>query len=173
MFPGGVGRASSPQRLTTEMVVLTSWLFLACLLAFTTVVVRAADPMPTAGPGATKADVINVHGKPTRLSKFGDREILTYPVGQFTLSHGRVERVEISAAVKPAIAKPAPATKPKLGAPRPEDPVDPWMVNLADATRAAAPRNARILALFTGSDWSPAGRMFHDEVALDPEFLNT
>jgi hypothetical protein len=47
------------------------------------------------------------------------------------------------------------------------------MTSYDDATQAASPRNARILALFTGSDWSPAGRKFQDEVASHSDFVNT
>ena len=155
-----------------EKIVLIRWFFRFCL---TLISVRAfaAEPMPTAGPGATKDEVIKIHGRPKRQSKLGDREFLFYPQGQLMLDHGKVERVDFSAglpAPKPAPHSSSPTTP---SAPKIDTPVDPWVQRFVDATREATARKARILALFTGSDWSPAGRQFQDEVALHPDFLNT
>jgi hypothetical protein len=55
---------------------------------------------------------------------------------------------------------------------RPEPVFDPWITSVADAAAEAKKRPARILALFTGSDWSPPSRRFLDEVATHPDFVN-
>jgi protein disulfide-isomerase len=153
--------------------VLIRWFFRFCLIALISVRASAAEPMPTAGPGATKDEVIKIHGRPTRQSKLGDREFLFYPKGQLMLDHGKVERVDFSAglpAPKPAPHAPSPTTPSTA---KIDTPVDPWVQRFVDATREATARKARILALFTGSDWSPASRQFQDEVASHPDFINT
>ena len=51
-------------------------------------------------------------------------------------------------------------------------PVDYWGTDFEEAVREATIRHARILALFTGSDWSPPSKRFQTEVALQTAFVN-
>ena len=134
---------------------------------------RAADPRPVVGPGATKDDVINAYGWPNGQSRSGTKEILTYPQGQVTLENGRVEKVDFA----PGVPWPTPRPRPPPASPTPkkqvvEEPVDFWLADFDEAAREAARRNARILALFTGSDWSPASKQFHEQVESHPDFIN-
>ncbi len=132
----------------------------------------AADPRPIVGPGATRDAVIDAYGWPSGQSKAGQKEILSYPQGQVTLENGRVERVDFSMNV------PWPAPRPRPGPPsattvrKPEANVDFWRTNFEEAMAEAKRRRARILALFTGPDWSPASKQFHDEVEFHPDFVN-
>ncbi len=129
----------------------------------------ASDPRPMLGPGATKEEVIELYGWPTGQSKAGNKEILNYPQGLVILENGRVDRVNFS----PNIPWGPPRPRPGTVAPAPkktEQVADFWLTNFAAATQAAAARGGRVLVLFNGSDWSPAGRRFADEVALHPEF---
>lgn len=140
-------------------------------LAFAAIL-AAADPRPTVGPGATKDEVINAFGWPNGQSQSGTKEILTYPQGQVTLEKGRVEKVDFLMNVPWPAPRPRPGPATPTTVKRPELPVDFWLTRLDEATREATKRRARILALFTGSDWSPASKQFHDEVEFHPDFVN-
>ena len=88
------------------------------------------------------------------------------------LVNGRVERVDFSTKV------PWPAPRPRPGAAsaapkKVEPPIDFWVPSFDEAAREAIRRNARILVLFTGPDWSPASKSFRDEVEFHPDFINT
>lgn len=135
---------------------------------------NAADLRPTVGPGATKEEAINAYGWPTGQSQAGTKEILSYPQGKITLENGRVERVDFSTTLPwPAPrARPAAATSSTAKA-KPDAPLDFWLTNFAEAAADAKRRRVRILALFTGSDWSPASRQFQDEVEFQTDFVNT
>lgn len=134
---------------------------------------RAADdPRPVVGPGATKDDVINAYGWPNGQSQSGTKEILSYAQGEVVLENGRVERVNFSPDVKWQTPKPRPGPATATTRKLPEVPVDFWLTNFADAQREAQRRHTRILALFTGSDWSPPSRVFHDQVEYNPDFVN-
>ncbi len=127
------------------------------------------------GPGASKEDVLNAYGWPTGQSKSGTKEILSYPQGTVTLENDRVEKVAFSMntpwpAPRPRPAGPTNSTAKK--APGSDGQVDFWVANFDEAAREASRRNARILALFSGTDWSPASKQFNDEVALHPDFIN-
>ena len=132
----------------------------------------AQDPRPLVGPGATKEEVIDAYGWPSGQSKSGVKEVLSYPQGLVTLENGRVESVAFT------MKTPWPAPRPRPGSPsatsvkKPEAVPDFWMTSYADAAEEAMRRRARLLALFTGSDWSPASRQFDDEVALHPDFVH-
>ncbi|MEY2879892.1 MAG: hypothetical protein RLZZ15_2272, partial [Verrucomicrobiota bacterium] len=134
---------------------------------------RAADQKSVVGPGASRDDVIAAYGWPMGQSQSGAKEILRYPQGSITLANGRVERVDFS----PNIPWPAPRPKPpgptnstakKKG---PTPPADEWGTDLDIALSEAARRRVRILAAFTGSDWSPPSKAFLDEVAQHPDFV--
>jgi len=124
------------------------------------------------GPGASRDEALNAYGWPTGQSQSGTKEILTYPQGRIYLEKGRVERVDFS----PEVAWPAP--RPRPGAPtttagkKPVAPDEFWVTDWAAAAADARTRRARVLALFTGSDWSPGSQKFQSEVALEPDFLN-
>ncbi len=122
------------------------------------------------GPGATKDEVIDLYGWPTGQSKAGAKEILNYPQGQVILENGRVDRVNFSPNIPWGPPRPRPGTVAPAAPKKPEQVADFWLTNFAAATQTAATRGVRILALFNGSDWSPASRRFADEVALHPEF---
>jgi hypothetical protein len=131
----------------------------------------AAEPRPVVGPGASRDEVIDAYGWPSGQSQAGSKEVLTYPQGKVTLENGRVEKVDFS------MTTPWPAPKPRPG---PSAAVPPltteeqakfWLTNFDEAAREAARRQVRILALFTGSDWSPASKQFLDDVAFQPEFI--
>jgi hypothetical protein len=132
----------------------------------------ATDTHPVVGPGATREDVIKAYGWPNGQSQSGTKEILSYAQGEVVLENGRVERVNFSPDV------PWQAPRPRPGAPTAstrkvvEVPPDFWLTSFPDALREAQRRPARILALFTGSDWSPASREFHDQVEYNPDFVN-
>ena len=102
----------------------------------------------------------------------GDEEILSYDQGEVILENGRVDRVNFSPNVP--WQKPRPKPPPATASTRkmPEAPVDFWLTNFPAAQAEAERRHVRILALFTGSDWSPASQQFHDEVEYQPEFVN-
>jgi hypothetical protein len=127
------------------------------------------------GPGASKEDVLNAYGWPSGQSKSGTKEILSYPQGTVTLDNDRVEKVAFSMntpwpAPRPRPAGPTNSTAKK--APGADGNVDFWVTHFDEAAREASRRNARILALFSGTDWSPACKQFNDEVALHPDFIN-
>lgn len=133
------------------------------------------ETRPVLGIGATREAVIAAYGWPNGQSQAGEREIFTYTQGQIVLKNGVVERMEFS----PNIAWPKP--KPRPGAPvkekekPPPPPIlaeDYWLADFSEATRQARARPAQILALFTGSDWSPPCKRFLGEVAVNPAFLN-
>lgn len=132
----------------------------------------ANDPRPVVGPGATKEEVVAAYGWPNGTSQSGNKEILTYAQGEVVLENGRVERVNFS----PSVPWQTPRPKPPPATPStrkvPERPVDYWLADFGVATAEAQRRHARILALFTGSDWSPGSRQFHDEVEYHPDFVN-
>ena len=146
------------------------WIFSTALLVAG--VVRGADTRPVVGPGATKEEAINAYGWPTGQSRLGGKEILNYPQGSITLADGKVERVDFSPNVTWAPPKPRPAPASPTSAKHAEPAVDPWATSFADAATEAAKRRSRILAAFTGSDWSPPSRRFLDEVATHPDFVN-
>lgn len=151
-------------------LLFTVWLGIGAALVSSGLL--AADPRPVVGPGASKEEVLAAYGWPTGQSQSGAKEILNYPQGQVTLANGRVERVDFN------MNMPWPAPRPRPGAPsatsakKREEPLDFWLTSFEEAAREAARRNARILALFTGSDWSPASKRFQDDVAFQPEFVN-
>lgn len=132
----------------------------------------AADARPAVGPGATREEVINAYGWPSGQSQSGAREVLNYPQGKVTLEQGRVERVDFSMNVPWPAPRPRPAAPSPTSAKKGDAPVDFWVTSFDEASREASRRNARILALFTGSDWSPASRQFSDEVEFHPDFIN-
>lgn len=131
----------------------------------------AADPRPAVGPGATKDDVLKAYGWPNGVSRAGTKEILTYAQGKVTLDHGRVEKVDFSVKAPWQAPKPRPGPSPNVPAGDAET-SSFWLTDFEAATREAAYRRVRILALFNGSDWSPASRQFDDEVVFHPEFIN-
>lgn len=132
----------------------------------------ANDPRPIVGPGASKDDVINAYGWPTGQAQAGSKEVLNYPQGQVTLSNGKVERVDFNMNIPWPAPRPRPGTQPTATKqPRAEELLDFWVTDYEAATKEAARRNARVLALFTGSDWSPASKRFLDEVAFHPDFV--
>ncbi|MBI4623488.1 MAG: restriction endonuclease [Verrucomicrobia bacterium] len=135
-------------------------------------VLHAADPRPTVGPGATKDDVIDAYGWPNGQSQSGTKEILTYPQGLVTLENGRVEKVDFLTNVPWPAPRPRPGAASPTSVKPPELPVDFWVTRFDEAAREATRRRARILALFTGSDWSPASKQFHEEVEFHADFVN-
>jgi hypothetical protein len=132
----------------------------------------ASDPRPVVGPGATKDDVINAYGWPNGQSQSGTREILNYSQGDVYLENGRVERVNFSPNVPWQTPRPRPGPPTASTRKLPEVPVDFWVTDFTVAQQEAKRRNCRILALFTGSDWSPASKEFHDQVEFNPDFVN-
>lgn len=132
----------------------------------------ANDPRPVVGPGATKDEVINAYGWPNGQSQSGTKEILSYAQGDVILENGRVERVNFSPNVPWQAPKPRPAPPTASTRKAPEVPIDFWLTSFEAAVREAQRRNCRILALFTGSDWSPASRQFRDEAEFHPDFVN-
>jgi hypothetical protein len=143
------------------------------LLSFFAAIAFAAnDPKPAVGPGATKDEVIAAYGWPNGESRSGSKEILSYAQGEVIMENGRVDRVNFSPNVP--WQKPKPKPPPPTASTRkvPEAPVDFWLTDFAAAQAEATRRHARILALFTGSDWSPPSQQFHDEVEYQPEFVN-
>jgi hypothetical protein len=148
------------------------WSAAVAVAMFAAIASFAADPRPVVGPGATKDDVINAYGWPNGQSQSGTKEILSYAQGEVVLENGRVEKVDFSPNVpwqppKPRPPPPSPTTRKTS-----EAPVDFWVLDFDSAAREALRRHARILALFTGSDWSPASKRFHDEVEFHPDFVN-
>ncbi len=125
----------------------------------------AADSRPVVGPGATKEEVLDAYGWPTGQTQAGAKEILTYPQGRVILDKGRVEVVEFSMKVPWPAAKARPGTAgiPSSG--------DSWFTSWPEVLREAQRRQVRILAVFTGSDWSPPSKQFLTEVAEAPDFL--
>ncbi len=171
MFPLGVAK---PTRAALETVVPARLLTCVCLLLALCGVpeLAAADPRPIVGPGATKDDVIDAYGWPNGSSQAGTREVLSYTQGQVMLENGRVERVDFSMNVPWPAPRPRPGSPSATKAKRAETAVDVWLTNFDDAARDASVRKSRILALFTGTDWSPASKLFHDEVELHPDFVS-
>ena len=135
---------------------------------------RAADSRPIVGPGATKDDVINAYGWPNGQSQSGTKVIFNYAQGSVTLDNGRVERVDFLPNVPWQTPKPRPGANSAVPAAMKAATVgfDPWTTSLPDAVARAAKQHTRILALFTGSDWSPPSKKFLDEVATHPDFVN-
>ena len=141
---------------------------------------RGADSRPVVGPGATKEEVITAYGWPNGQSQLGSKEILNYPQGSVTLENGLVERVDFSTKVPWPAPRPRPGTEvppAKTAAPQPpknttESGFDPWTTSLPLAMAQADKQGALILAVFTGSDWSPPSRRFINEVATHPDFVN-
>lgn len=137
----------------------------------------AADMKPMAGPGATKEEVIDAYGWPSGQSQADNKEILTYPQGHITLVDGKVEQVDFAPGVAWPAPKPRPApptavkAKPTAKAVKDEPPPDYWGTSYPAAVEEATARHARILALFTGSDWSPPSRRFREDVALKEDFV--
>jgi len=141
-------------------------------LGLAAVLCGAEDMRPVVGPGATKDEVIKAYGWPTGQSQLGTKEILNYPQGSVTLADGRVERVNFSPNVAWPAPKPRPAAATPTTAKRPETSTATWLTSFPDAAREALQRRVRILAAFTGSDWSPPSKRFLDEVAPHPEFAD-
>lgn len=135
----------------------------------------AAETAPVVGLGATREAVLDAYGWPNGQSNSGDREIFTYPQGQVILRNGVVERMEFSPNVAWPKPRPRPGavttTKEKAALPPPVV-EDFWLASFAEASREARARPAHILALFTGSDWSPPCKRFLAEVAIAPAFVN-
>lgn len=139
-------------------------------------VLGAAEIKPVVGPGATREEVIAAYGWPSGQSQADAKEIFTYPQGRITLVDGKVEQVDFA----PGVAWPAPKPRPapptavKVKPPKPvkeAPPTDYWGTSYPEAVREATARHARILALFTGSDWSPPSKRFKEEVALREAFV--
>ncbi len=154
------------------------WFFAGVLLCAGAGLVTGAESRPVVGPGATRDEVIAAYGWPNGQSQSGAREILTYAQGQVTLVNGRVEQVDFSPnkewpAPKPRPAEPT-AVKARPGMPgeKAMPPVDYWGTDFDAAVREATARRARILVLFSGSDWSPPSKRFHDEVEFTSDFVN-
>lgn len=134
---------------------------------------RATDAKPVLGPGATKEQVLSAYGWPTGHSKLGAREILNYPQGKVTLENGRVQRVDFKTNIPWGPPRPRPGPPSPTSAGKVTASVGGWIVGFDQAAHESARRNVPILALFTGSDWSPGSKLFQDEVAWHPEFLST
>ena len=134
---------------------------------------------PVVGVGATRDEVIEAYGWPNGQSKTGEREVFTYPQGRVVLRDGVVERMDFS----PNVAWPKPRPKPPAATastakPAPVQPVkveplDVWLTDFDEACAEARRQAKDVLALFTGTDWSPSAKRFQQEVALSPEFLRT
>lgn len=148
------------------------FVFLLWLAAASAPLAAGEPPRPIVGPGATKDAVIDAYGWPSGQSQAGAREILNYPQGQVFLENGRVERVDFNPAIPWPAPRPRPGPPSASTAKKGEPALDLWGQDFAAALREADRRRARILALFTGSDWSPGSRQFLDEVAFQPEFVN-
>ncbi len=141
-------------------------------LSWCAAALSAADTRPIVGPGATKDAVIDAYGWPSGQSHSGTKEILTYTQGTVTLDNGRVERVDFSPNVPWQTPRPRPGPTPTSTAKPANDAFDPWTTSLATAKAEAAKQHGRILAAFTGSDWSPPSQRFLDDVAKHPDFVN-
>ncbi len=124
------------------------------------------------GPGATKEDVIDAYGWPNGQSQSGTKEILNYTQGDVVLENGRVERVNFSPDVPWQAPRPRPGPATTSTRKTPEAPVDYWLTDFPRSLAEAQRRHVRILALFTGSDWSPASRELHEQVEYHPDFVN-
>lgn len=131
-----------------------------------------AEVRPVVGPGATRDEAIQAYGWPQGQTQTDTREILTYPQGRIFLEKGKVERVDFS----PNVAWPAPRPRPPgpttTSLKKVDAPVDFWLSDWTEAKAEAERRHSRLLVLFTGIDWSPASRQFHNEVAFEPDFVN-
>jgi hypothetical protein len=133
----------------------------------------AAEVRPTVGPGASKDEVIDAYGWPNGQSQAGTKEIFSYAQGTITFENGRVEKVDFLPNVRWQTPKPRPGAPSADAAKKALDaPVDFWLTSFEEAAREATRRHARILAAFTGSDWSPASKQFYDEVMFHPDFVN-
>jgi hypothetical protein len=138
----------------------------------------AAEPDREISVGASRSEVIEVHGQPTGKSKLGSVEILHYRNGQVRLENGKVQRINfrrttpepfpgpVENAVTPKDVPNRHATDPKAML------AEVWMTNLEEALEDANRRNSPILALFTRSDASPTERQFQHEITFHPEFVN-
>lgn len=144
--------------------------FLACLLVATSF--AANDPRPIVGPGASKDDVLNSYGWPTGQSQLGNREILNYPQGTVTLIDGKVEKVNFNMNMTWPPPRPRPGAAPVATEKKVDSLSDLWHIRYETALAEAARRHAPILALFTGSDWSPASKVFQEDVAFQSEFIS-
>jgi hypothetical protein len=148
------------------------FLLLGWMLAMNFAAYGGNDAKPVVGPGASKEDVINAYGWPNGQSQSGTKEILNYTQGDVVLENGRVERVNFSPDVPWQSPRPRPAAPTASTRKVPETPVDYWLTNYDEAIADAQRRHSRILILFTGSDWSPASREFHEQVEFHPDFVN-
>jgi hypothetical protein len=148
-------------------VVTIAAALIACAIAL-----AADDSRPVVGPGASKEDVISAYGWPNGQSHSGTKEILNYAQGDVVLENGRVERVNFSPDVPWQTPRPRPAAPTASTRKVPDTPVDYWLTNYDEAIADAERRHSRILILFTGSDWSPASREFHEQVEFHPDFVN-
>lgn len=142
------------------------WWVLALALSL-----RAADdPRPVVGPGATRDEVIDAYGWPNGMSQSGTKEIFSYNQGNVTLENGRVDSVNFRPNVPWQVPRPRPGP-PTASTAKKEAPTNHWLANFEEAAKEATRRNARMLVLFTGSDWSPASQQFRDEVENNPDFV--
>src|SRR5262249_9006506 len=106
-------------------------------------------------------------------SQKGSKEVLTYPQGMVTLEKGRVEKVDFSMTMPWPPPRPRPGPSPVVTPGKADNKVDNyWQMDFTRAAQEAERRNARILAAFTGSDWSQASKLFRDQVAFHPDFIN-
>ena len=147
-------------------LILAGWLLAA------TSAHAANEPRPVVGPGATKDEVIAAYGWPNGQSQSGGKEILRYNQGDVILEDGKVERVNFSPDVPWQAPRPRPAPPTASTRKVPEAPVNFWLTDFEAARSEAIRRHARILVLFTGSDWSPASRQFAEDVEFHPDFVN-
>lgn len=131
-----------------------------------------AEAQPAVGPGANREEVLQTYGWPTGQSRLGAREILNYPQGRVTLEDDRVQRVDFSAKLPWPAPRPRPAAASPVSGKKAEASVDLWIEDFGEAVGEATSRGGQILALFTGRDWSPASRRFHEQVATHPEFVD-
>jgi len=108
---------------------------------------EAQADRPLVGLGATKEEVIDVHGWPSGQSSAGAREVLTYPQGQVTLENGRVEKIDFST------DKPWPAPRPRPNPPTPaalttgQPPPDSHPITPADTSGGPAPNPVPLQAV--------------------------
>ncbi|HYP16001.1 MAG TPA: thioredoxin family protein [Opitutus sp.] len=138
----------------------------------------AAELRPVVGIGATRDEVLAAYGWPSGQSQSGGKEIFTYPQGQVVLQDGVVEKMDFSPNVawpNPKPRPPPPTASTAPAKPPPPSmiaaPGDAWLTDYSEARREAQRRAVDILALFTGTDWSPPCKKFELEVARQPEFL--
>lgn len=134
-----------------------------------TAVLGSQDPRRILPAGSSKEEVLEAYGWPSGQSKLGSREILTYPQGRVVLEEGKVDRIDFSLKQP----WPAPRPRPDFSAPPPPPSFVPAIARYEEALAAAAQEGDRIIAMFSGVEPTAAGRRFDEEVARNPEFLET